>query len=297
MQPKRFVIVGATGQIGFVLVEDLVKKGHGVLALGRDQKKLKALEQMGAHTRVVDLTRDSLHEPFIDADAVFSFIPPNFTTGDYAAYQDTVGKAIEHGIRAANVKYAVNLSSVGAQFPSGLGPVNGLYRQEQRLNGIAGLNVVHLRPTYFMENLLWSVALIKQTGSNGSPIAKEIVMPMVETDDIGHRAAELFDGLNFNGQTAIEYVGPRDLTLVDATRAIGKAIGKPDLKYVQFSLEESRNNLLKMGASASVADAYVEMYQGINQGKLTNTQKIAPENRGKTTIEEFAKIFAKVYQK
>lgn len=38
MSKKIFAIMGATGQIGHVVADDLLKRGHTVRAFGRDKK-------------------------------------------------------------------------------------------------------------------------------------------------------------------------------------------------------------------------------------------------------------------
>lgn len=57
-------------------------------------------------------------------------------------------------IAKAGVKRVVNLSGIGAHVSAGAGPIVGLHRQEQRLNAIADLDVLHVRPGYFFENHL-----------------------------------------------------------------------------------------------------------------------------------------------
>ena len=47
----------------------------------------------------------------------------------------------------------VNPSSVGADLPDKTGPISGLHDHEERLNKIRDWGVVHLRATYFMENV------------------------------------------------------------------------------------------------------------------------------------------------
>lgn len=54
MAQQTYTIVGATGRIGSIIAEHLIKKGHQVRALGRDQKKLEQLKKIGAETFCVD---------------------------------------------------------------------------------------------------------------------------------------------------------------------------------------------------------------------------------------------------
>ena len=53
--------------------------------------------------------------------------------------------SIRYGVLPNGLRYAVHLSSCGAQVPEGTGPIAGLHSSEQKLNAISGLNVVHLR--------------------------------------------------------------------------------------------------------------------------------------------------------
>ncbi len=61
---------------------------------------------------------------------------------------DRIGDSIYKAARQSKVPNVINLSSIGAQLPSGTGPIAGLHRQEERLNQLDA-NVLHLRPTFF----------------------------------------------------------------------------------------------------------------------------------------------------
>jgi len=219
-------------------------------------------------------------------------IPPGYTAPDFGAAQDKVGEATVQAIKQAKVTHVVDLSSVGAQRPDGTGPIKGLYRQEQRLNAVAGLNVVHLRPSSFMQNQYWSIPTIKQLNVNGSPMRGDLPQDMVSTEDIGTKAAELLDQLAFRGQSVVELAGPAPLTLQEATTVLGTAIGKPDLKYVQFPADEARKAMLGMGMSASAVDLMLEMEESFNK-ELIRFER--PPAKGTTTFQEFAKNFARAY--
>lgn len=79
------------------------------------------------------------------------------------------------------------------------------------------------------------------------------------------------------------------------TRIIGKAIGKPDLPYVQFPYEEAEKAMVQMGISQDMAKGFVEMNKSINDGfAITGTPR-TEENTTPTSFEEFAESFAAVY--
>jgi hypothetical protein len=54
--------------------------------------------------------------------------------------------------------------------------------------------------------------------------------------------------------------------------------------------------MLGMGISASVADGFLEMYQGFNQGLSAPTQARSPATTTATTLEQFAAaVFAPAF--
>jgi hypothetical protein len=82
---------------------------------------------------------------------------------------------------------------------------------------------------------------------------------MVATKDIADAATRLLLGGTFTEHPVRYLLGPRDLTMSEATRILGDAIGNPGLKYVQFPEEEARKAMLGMGMSRSVVEAMLEM--------------------------------------
>ncbi len=297
MTKHTYAIVGATGQIGLCLTEELLKKGHKVRALGRDPVKLQRLKEKGAEVFSSPFNdAASLVKVFKGCHAIFSFLPPAFGVEDYEAYQDKVGEAIAKAVIVANVQHVVNLSSLGAGMPHGTGPIKGLHRQERRLNEIPNVHLFHLRPGYFMENFFWSIPSIKSTGIIGSLIKSDLPIPMVATHDVGLKCAEVLDGLKFTGQTIFEFLGPREVTMNEAAKILGNAIKKPDLKYVQLSPTDSEKALLASGMKPKTVQLMLEMHQAINEKKLAPTHPITEAHRGKTTCEEFSKTFEQKYQ-
>ena len=282
--------MGATGHVGKVLVETLLKKGNRVHSIGRDKNKLQNLKEKGAEIFPIAAFDDSsaLTKAFAECDAVFSFIPPNYQETNYEVYQDKVGEAIKQALIKTKVPFVLNLSSIGAHLQQGTGPIKGLARHEKRLNTIPNLNVMHLRPGYFMENLYWSIPLLKKYGIMGTAVRPDLPIPMIATRDIALKAAEFLQALNFKGQTVFELIGPKEITMEEAVAAIGKAIDKPDLKYRQFSYPEVQKGMLEAGFQLNPAQLLLEMYQTINEEKFNLTQDMTSEHRGKTTIEEFA---------
>ena len=293
---KTYAVTGATGNTGKIIVEQLLEKGNKVRAIGRSAEKLASLVEKGAEACVGSIDDETtLTKAFTGADGVYAMIPPDFQAKNFRAYQNHIGQAIANAITKARVRNVVFLSSIGAHLSEKTGPIVGLYDQEQRLNKLEGVDILHLRPTLFMENFFNNIGTIKNMGANGSPIRGDISIPMIATQDIGRYAAERLSKLDFSGHIAQELHGQRDLTMTEATSILGKAIGRDDLGYVQFPYEDAEKAMTQMGISPDGARTYVEMAKGFNEGIIIGVEPRSPENTTPTSLEDFAGTFAAAY--
>ncbi len=291
-----YAITGATGNTGRRIAEALLVKGEKVRVIGRSAERLKALGKLGAEPFLASLADGgAMTRALQGARAAYLMIPPSYGEPDFRGYQNRVGQALAEAVSAAGISHVVNLSSVGAHLAERVGPINGLHDQEQRLNRLAGVHVLHLRPASFMENVLFNVNLVKQAGINGTPLRPDLAIPMIATQDIAVVAARRLLALDFSGKTTRELLGPRDLTMAEATRILGQAIGKPDLPYVQFPYDKAEQAMVGMGMSPDVARTFVEMYRAFNEGILRPTEPRSAANTTPTLFEAFAKTFATVY--
>jgi uncharacterized protein YbjT (DUF2867 family) len=287
-------ITGATGNIGGKITAHLLSKGQKVRCIARTADNLKSVAVKGADIATISLEDTAaLSDAFRGVDAVFAMIPPLYQALDFRAFQNTIGASIAKAVETSGVKYVVNLSSQGAHRPDKTGLIKGLYDQEQRLNKLKGVNILHMRPTYFMENLLANIDMIKQMNIMGSAIRGDMKMPMIATQDIAQFAAERLLKKDFSGTTVKDLLGQRDVSMKEAAEIIGKKIDKPDLKYVQFSYEDTEKALIGMGFSVDVAGLFIEMSKAFNQG-LIDTPRI-PDNTTDTPLEEFAEVFARIF--
>lgn len=293
-----YTVLGATGHIGSVIAKKLLEKGEKVRAVGRSTARLQPFVQKGAEAFIADVTdAEALTRAFREARAVFLLMPPGLQSQDYQAEQERESDAISAAVRSAGVHYAVNLSSFGAQAPSGAGPIGGLHRSELKLNAVEKLNILHLRPAYFFENHLAAIGMIQMMGLYGGALKGDLQIPMIATRDIGAYAAERLLRLDFKGKTTRELLGERDLSMSEVTAIIGKTLNRTDLRYAQFPYEQVQQVLTQMGTPPKTAAYFIEMFQGINNGIVVATEPRSAENTTPTSIETFVKdVFVPAYQ-
>lgn len=291
-----FAIIGATGHIGSRVADILLGNGEKVRVIGRDIARLQQFVSRGADAAVGDLKDTTfLTGAMRGVEAVFAMIPPNYGAPNFRAYQDVVGSSIATAIGTAGVSHVVNLSSQGADLPRGTGPILGLHDQEIRLNAMRGVQVLHLRPTYFMENLLANVPLIHEHGFAGSAVRGDLKFAMIATADIADIAAGHLLARDFTGTSVRDLLGQRDLSLQEAFTVIGRRIGIMDLAYRQFSPEEFGRALIGMGMSRDVSRLMIEMSEALNRGLFAVNRPRNAATTTPTSIETFAGWFAEIY--
>jgi uncharacterized protein YbjT (DUF2867 family) len=291
------VITGATGNIGSNLAGLLLAGGRKVRVIGRTRERLAGLEQQGAEPAAGDLGDPAfLTRAFTGAEAVFVMIPPNPAAEDFRAYQRRISEGIVAAVEKSGARYVVDLSSQGAHLPAGTGPIAGLHDHEARLNRLEGVNVLHLRPTYFMENLLMNIGLIRKAGIMGSAVRGDVRFAMIATKDIAAHAAERMAARDFAGKTVQDLLGPRDVSLDEAAAVIGAKLGMPGLRYVAFPYDEAEKGMVAAGLTPDLSRLYIEMSRALNDGRFAVGIRRTPENTTPTSIEEFADLFAQIYR-
>jgi uncharacterized protein YbjT (DUF2867 family) len=280
------------------VASNLLARGQKVRAVGRNAAHLQPLTAKGAEAFIADVTdANSLAKAFQQAESAYVMIPPNTASTDPLGYANQVSDAIASAVQSAGTGNVVALSSIGAEHSSGTGPVVGLHHLEQKLNRIDSANVLYLRAGYFMENTLPQVNAVRQMGVVAGPLRPDLKLPMIATHDIGNVAADNLLHPVIRGKQTRELLGQSDLTYTEATAIIGKAIGRPDLKYVQVPDEQFRSVLVQMGMSEQFARLLLEMTSALNSGTMRALEPRTTQNSTPTSFESFvAEVFVPAYQ-
>jgi uncharacterized protein YbjT (DUF2867 family) len=290
-----FVLMGANGNITSKAAQTLLKQGHKVRVIGRNAASLASIKQAGADIAVGDAQdSDFLAKAFKGAQAVYVMIPPAYGSPDMRAYQAKFGLAIAEALIESGVKRVVNLSSIGAHLPDGTGPIAGSHQQEQRLNKIPGLDLLHLRPAYFMENHLHAAGLIAGFGVYPSMDKSDFPTAMIATQDIAAVVAR--ELANPSKRGVLHLHAPKHYTFQEAASILGNAIGKPALKHVQADPAQAKAGMVQHGFSQNVADLFEEMAVAMGDGRIAASLQTGAVEVTPTTLEAFAPVFKRVFE-
>ena len=292
----KYVITGSIGHISKPIVLKLIAAGHSLTVVTSSTDKKKEIEALGAKAAVGSIEDlNFLKTTFAEADAVYLMIPPKWTVTNWLEYQKSVADNYAEAIKADNIKNVVLLSSVGAHMRKGAGPVDGTAYLEEKLLELKEVNSIFLRPSYFYYNLFSMIPMIKHAGIMGSAQGPDHKLVLAHTSDIAEAAAEELLNLKFKGQS-VRYIASDEHTWSEITKALGNAINKPALPYVEFTDEQSLQGMLQAGLSATIAEGYLAMGKALRDGDMqADYWKNKPAKLGKVKLEDFAKEFAAVY--
>ncbi len=200
-------------------------------------------------------------------------------------------------IEQSGVKRVVNLSTIGGNLEKGSGILLGAHDVEEILNKLPpDVATTHMRPTSFFYNLYSYVEMIKKEGFIAANYGAEDIVPWVSPTDIAAAIAE--EIVTPLVGRKVRYVASDERSGNDTASVLGAAIGKPDLKWILITDEQTLGGLEAIGMNPKIATGLVEMYAGFHSGLLAEDYyRNRPEVLGKVKLEDFAKEFAAAFQK
>jgi len=290
----KIIITGSLGNIGLPLSKQLIERGHSLTVISSNPEKKEMIEHLGA-TAAIGLLSDTdfLKASFIGADAVFCMVPPDYQQPDQIEYYKTLGENYKQAIIESEVKRVVHLSSYGAHLPAGTGFIAGAYHVEQTLNTIPDIYLTHLRPTYFYYNLLAFIPMIKSAGFIGTVYGDIDRLPLVSPADIAAVAAgELVEAGKIS---PVRYISSDERSCNEIAPVLGRAIGKPDLKWVTLPFDIVQKNLKDSGLSDEYVSKILELGQAIHSGKLQEEYALNIPVPGQIKLDEYAQEFSALF--
>jgi NAD(P)H dehydrogenase (quinone) len=284
---KKVLITGATGDTGRAAVRESIALGLSVRAMvHRKDDRSAALEALGAEVVVGDLLEiNTVRDAMTGVDAAYLVWPVQ--PGLINATVNFAQAAKETG-----VKTVINLSQRSANRESTSDSCRDTFIAEEILNW-SGLPVIHLRPTYFLEWLLypWQLPYLQQ-GILRMPVGKGRHSP-IAADDQGRAIAALLKNPEGHIGTTIPLSGPVEMDHEQMAAELSEALGRK-IVFQDLPIDEYCSSIEAMGVPPYIVQhlggAMVDYQNGRMSGADDNVEKLT--GRRSMTVGEFARLHA-----
>ena len=238
------LVTGATGQVGRLLVGELLAAGHRIRALTRSA----ATADLTGEVDVVEGSFVALPETLLaGVDDAFVFPAPGAGTFARAAATHGVTRLVLMSSLAAALEHERDHGSTSQRYHAAI-------EQDVQDSGAAW---TILRPGTFATNLLsWSQP-IRYTGGVRGPYPTSSQAPIHEADVAAAAAAVLTEPGHERQVYAL--TGPASLTRVEQLDAIGTALGRA-LTFTEQTPEEFAADMSRYGVGADIVTMLLDYW-------------------------------------
>jgi uncharacterized protein YbjT (DUF2867 family) len=252
-----FLITGAGGGVGSVsrsVVEELRADGQPVRAMvRREDARADRLRELGAEVVVGDLT-----SPLDVADAMRGVTRMFFNMSVSSEYLEAASVVAAVGDELGGLAVLVNMSQMTV---SQMTLTSTEESRHQRWHWLAehiltwsGVPVIHVRPTAFLDNPLFTVlgaGSVRERGVLALPFGDGHTSPIAATDVAAVVAALLREPQGRIGHV-YELTGPQVLDTAGLAEQFGRALGRP-IAAEHMPADDLGDQLAAAGLSEHVA--------------------------------------------
>jgi uncharacterized protein YbjT (DUF2867 family) len=274
-----YLITGATGNVGSLVVKRLIDRGERPRLFVRDPRKASTQYQDQVEIFVGDLDSPKSLKPALEgADALLLV-----TVGENLAGQDEMAAK---EAKAAGVARVVKLSSYDAREQNcGTGV---WHAQGESAIRAAGVPWTFVQPSGFMSNALFWASSIRLNGVLRTATENGKVA-FIHPDDIAEVVTEGLLSEAYLGQS-LPITGPEALSYAEMAATIGDAIGKP-IRFQSISEEEARQQQVGRGVPAPLVEAHLSIFRAIREGRLATVTDTVEQLLGRrpATFDQWVK--------
>lgn len=257
------LVTGATGNIGFPLVQELRAAGVPVRALVRSERSAAKLAGTGVELVQGDLDDPgSLRQAFAGAERVFllsAFLPD----------QETPQLNAVEAARQAGVKHIVKLSAIGASLesPYELSRIHGRVEHAVRSSGVPA---TFLQPTFFMQNFLSAAETVATQQALYQPYSDKRIS-VVHAADIAAAGAAVLTQPGHEGKTYV--LATEAFTMDELAEMMGEIFRRP-VSYYDLSVQALGEFLLR----SQMPEPMVRQVQGLAELVRTGGSGVVTED-------------------
>ena len=289
----QFLIVGAGGGVGSTgnhAARQLIAKGlHVRTFVHRDDERADELRKLGAEIVVGDLRNFEVVRAALDGVHSAYFTYP-IADGLLEATAIFAAAGRETGLKSI-----VNMSQITAR-PNHPSPAARQHWLAEQLLDWSGIGVTHMRPPFFLENLIFFAApTIQSEGKIYLPYGDGRHAPVAGEDLARVAVSILTDPAAHQGKTYVP-TGPISLSLPEMAAVFARVLNQP-VEYVDIPVERWRQTLSDFGLSAHFVEHLARVAEAHQRGEfgartdVVETVGGAPPKSLEAFIRENAAIF------
>ena len=256
-----YLITGATGAVGSLVVEQLIKRGERPRVFVRDETKARARYGDRVDIFPGDLAHaETLALALRGTDALLLV-----NSGPKLGAQD---EAAVNVAKATGAKHLVKLSSYDARENVGTGV---WHAQGEAAIRRSGIDFTFVQPSGFMSNALFWAKSIEDEGVVRS-CTDDGKIPLIHPRDIAEVVIEALSSTKFHGRS-LGITGPEALSYPEMAAKIGSAIGRR-IRFEPIAEDDVRCTMARSGDSHAEIEAHLSIYCAIRKGllaKVTDT--------------------------
>ncbi|WP_313381175.1 NmrA family NAD(P)-binding protein [Proteiniphilum saccharofermentans] len=274
------IIVGATGQVGSNLINELKNKGFPVRAVVRNPDKLsdKTIE-----TRTADLFNlEQLTEAFNGGTAVFVLTPENPTSNDIIEDTRQIVENYKKAIQATGIKKVVALSCVGSHIDSNTGNVLMSRILEQTLDDL-DIEKVFIRPSYYFSNWLGYLETVEQYGVLPTFFPEGLKIEMHSPIDLAKFIAKVIT--DTSSKKVYELTGQEKYSPLDVANTFSKLLNK-NVTVQSIPQDKWKETLMSVGFTENTAVNLSDMTKAVIDNK-TVPERPNDTIKLPTTLEKY----------
>ncbi len=254
----KIAITGATGQLGNLVIEQLLQltAAQNIVALVRNIDKAEHFKAQGIELREFDYDRPETLVPALSGVDKLLLISANEIGRRTPQHQAVIDAA-----KVASVPYLAYTSLLRANTsPLGLAQE---HRETEKLIQDSGLRYTFLRNNWYSENYLAGVAHTIEIGTLFGA-AQDGRISSASRIDYAEAAAKVLTSTGHDNQT-YELAGSQSFSLSELATLIGQAASKT-INYQNLSAEEYTQGLIQASLPAGlvevIVDADIQTIQG-----------------------------------
>jgi uncharacterized protein YbjT (DUF2867 family) len=260
------IVVGASGQVGSAVVENLVARDEPVKAVIRNPDKGKELQKFqNVAIEIADaFDLPALKKAFKNGGSVLLLTPDNPESEDVMGETKMILNNYKKAIEGSQIKKIVGLSSMGAQIETNSGSLKMSHMLEHNFNELT-VQKIFVRPAYYYSNWMESLSAIQEEGVLPTFFPVDLKIPMVSPLDIAKFLADLMSD-PVKDEPIFEIEGPAWYSSKDIANTFGKVLNRSVVPQ-EIPREDWWKTMKEFGFTDDVTKNFIEMTQTVADGK------------------------------